>query len=362
MLSPPSRGLSRGPAARRLARVAVAGPRRRRDARAAAVRRSAARPRLPGLRRQAVRGGGHPLRERLLRGAQPGRAPERHPRPPRDGPACSRRNARGHRQAQVRERRGARQAGRRDPRRCPARGLRGPRHVARGVQCRGRRQGGPGREGHATSASSSTPASTSWPSAGPDDRSTKVSVDATAGGSQELSLTPPPPPQEARRASTAPGPHSPPSTKPFGPAVFFVGLGLTAVGAGLTVWSGIDTQNNPGPNAVKADCVGQGTSCPQYQQGLSSQLRTNVLIAATGGLGLVTAVVGIFFTQWSHPDAVRERRRGRSSDARHRPGASSPAGNLRARRPCCTGRYEACDVLRRAVYATGMRRPRATPR
>ena len=52
----------------------------------------------------------------------------------------------------------------------------------------------------------------------------------------------------------------------------------------MTIWSGIDTQNNPGTAAVKADCVGQGTSCPQYQQGLSSQLRTNVLIAATGGV------------------------------------------------------------------------------
>lgn len=137
-----------------------------------------------------------------------------------------------------------------------------------------------------------------------DERSTKVSVDATAGGAQELSLTPPPPSKKPDLPTTPP--ESTPSSKPFGPAVFFIGLGLTAAGAGVTVWSGIDTQNNPGPNAVKADCVGQGTSCPQYQQGLSSQLRTNVLIAATGGVGLVTAVVGIFFTQWSHPDTQAE--------------------------------------------------------
>ena len=137
-----------------------------------------------------------------------------------------------------------------------------------------------------------------------EDRSTKVSVDATAGGTQELSLTPPPPPKKPDLPTTPP--ESTASSKPFGPAVFFIGLGLTAAGAGVTVWSGIDTQNNPGPNAVKADCVGQGTSCPQYQTGLSSQLRTNVLIAATGGVGLITAVVGIFFTQWSHPDAPAE--------------------------------------------------------
>jgi hypothetical protein len=135
-----------------------------------------------------------------------------------------------------------------------------------------------------------------------EDRSTKVTVDATAGGTRELTLAPPPAPPKKPDIGSTPG-ATPASTRPFGPAVFFVGVGLTAVGAGVTVWSGLDTQNNPGPNAVKADCVGQGTSCPQYQQGLSSQLRTNVLLAASGGVGLVTAVVGIFFTQWSSPDA-----------------------------------------------------------
>ncbi len=139
-----------------------------------------------------------------------------------------------------------------------------------------------------------------------DDRSLEVSVDATAGGSRELALTPPKP---AVRAVPSPGSVgagptpspavSPTSSKPFGPAVFVVGAGLTAALGGVTVWSGIDTQNNPGRNAVKSDCVGQGTSCPQYQQGLSAQTRTNVLLATTGAIGLVTAVIGVFFTQWS---------------------------------------------------------------
>ncbi len=160
-----------------------------------------------------------------------------------------------------------------------------------------------------------------------EERSTKVSVDATAGASQDLTLTPPPPPPPSANArkvdsvfTSGAAPESS-SSKPFGPAVFFVGLGLTAVGAGVTVWSGIDTQNNPGTSAVKADCVGQGTSCPQYQQGLSSQLRTNVLIAATGGVGLITAVVGIFFTQWSHPDAL-------PGDAEHTPAAAGAGLHL----------------------------------
>lgn len=133
-----------------------------------------------------------------------------------------------------------------------------------------------------------------------DDRTKHVPIDATAGGSQALNLVPPPIPPKP--VATPGGVEAPiPSHRPFGPVVFIVGAGLTAIGTGLTIWSGIDTENHPGTAAVKADCVGQGTSCPEYQQGLSSQLRTNILIAATGGLAAVTAVVGIFFTQWSHP-------------------------------------------------------------
>lgn len=134
-----------------------------------------------------------------------------------------------------------------------------------------------------------------------DDRTKHVAIDASAGAAQNLSLTPPPIPPKSATHTPGGAEEPPPSSKPFGPVVFFIGAGLTAVGGGLTIWSGIDTMNHPGTAAVKADCVGQGTSCPEYQQGLSSQLRTNILIAATGGLAAVTAVVGIFFTQWSHP-------------------------------------------------------------
>jgi hypothetical protein len=41
--------------------------------------------------------------------------------------------------------------------------------------------------------------------------------------------------------------------------------------------------------------------CPAYQEGLSAQLRTNIALGVTGGMALATAVVGIFFTQWSAP-------------------------------------------------------------
>jgi hypothetical protein len=138
-----------------------------------------------------------------------------------------------------------------------------------------------------------------------DDRTKRVPIVATAGGSQSLALEAPPIPPKpiVPPPSAAEGPA--PSSKPLGPVVFLTGAVLTAAGAGVTIGSGIDTQNHPGTAAVKADCVGQGASCPQYQQGLDAQRRTNILLAATGGVAAVTVVVGVFFTQWSHADHPR---------------------------------------------------------
>lgn len=144
----------------------------------------------------------------------------------------------------------------------------------------------------------------SWPG----DRSKEVKIDGKPGTREDVSLTAPPmpekPPENPPVAQTPPvtgPPPPPPSTKPFGPAVFGVMFGLTAVAGGVLIWSGVDTLNNPGADAVRTQCVGLGESCPAYKTGLASQLRTNVLIGVTGGLGLLTGVVGLFLTQWSSP-------------------------------------------------------------
>ena len=83
------------------------------------------------------------------------------------------------------------------------------------------------------------------------------------------------------------------------PWVFAVGAIATAGLGGVTIWSGIDTLDNPGTEAVKEACVGQGTECPEYQAGRSKQLRTNILIGATAGTALLTGIIGIFVTEWS---------------------------------------------------------------
>lgn len=85
------------------------------------------------------------------------------------------------------------------------------------------------------------------------------------------------------------------------PVVFIVGAGLTAVAGGITIWSGLDTQNNPGADKVRSTCqAGNTEECQSlYQKGVDSQHRTNILLGVTAGVGVATAVIGAFFTDWS---------------------------------------------------------------
>lgn len=156
-------------------------------------------------------------------------------------------------------------------------------------------------------------------------------IDAKEGGSSEVRFEPPDPvaPPSAPFAVLGPKPSSSPrEEKPTAapeerpraapprakdepapeeaaprrgglpPFVFIGGAIVTAALGGVTIWSAVDTQTNPGPDAVRAQCAGQGEACPAYQDGLAQQLRTNVLIGATAGTAALTLVVGVFFTDW----------------------------------------------------------------
>lgn len=132
-----------------------------------------------------------------------------------------------------------------------------------------------------------------------DQRSAAAEVTATAAGVGELSfelpaLPPaPPPPPPVMKPSPTPVRH-----QGLSPLVFWVGAGLTVVGAGAITWSGLDTLAHPGKSAVRSCDPEQGADCPAYQQGLANQRRTNILIGATAGVGVVTAVIGALFTDW----------------------------------------------------------------
>jgi hypothetical protein len=82
------------------------------------------------------------------------------------------------------------------------------------------------------------------------------------------------------------------SKKPLTPVVIVVGAALTAVAGGLSVASGLDTiaKRNAFPGDPTQD---------HLDAAFASQTRTNVLIGTTVGLGVVTAVLAVFFTDWS---------------------------------------------------------------
>ncbi len=153
------------------------------------------------------------------------------------------------------------------------------------------------------------------------DRTETKQATAEVGGSSELTFTQPPEPlkeededededEDEPRAAAPPatpvdtGPTEPPSG--WHPAVFWVGLVATAGIGGATIWSGVDTKNNPGKARVRAECIDdQGrpvftppTDCPAYRDGKDAEARTNILIGATAGVGALTVLVGAFLTNW----------------------------------------------------------------
>src|SRR6185312_15985115 len=84
----------------------------------------------------------------------------------------------------------------------------------------------------------------SWPG----DRSKTIAIEGGAGSVKDLTLKAP---EEKVAAAAAPASASAPgsasaSVKPLSPVVFGIGAGLTAIGIGATIVSGIAAQNDPG--------------------------------------------------------------------------------------------------------------------
>jgi len=130
-------------------------------------------------------------------------------------------------------------------------------------------------------------------------------VDAKKGGRETLTFEAPaavattPPVPTTTENPPPPPPKQAESHKPLSPVVFFIAAGVTVAAGGATVWSGIDTNNNPGVDEVRRQCAGKDDTCQAYADGRSAQLRTNVLIGVTAGVAVATAVIGLFLTDWS---------------------------------------------------------------
>ncbi len=133
-------------------------------------------------------------------------------------------------------------------------------------------------------------------------------VEATTGasGTVEFSLAtsdapvpevaPAPPPPEPENADADRGTQK--EHHGLSPIVFWAGVGATGVAGIVTIWSGVDTINNPGADKVKAECAAGDENCKYYKDGRAAQARTNVLIGVTSALGVATAAVGLFAIDW----------------------------------------------------------------
>jgi hypothetical protein len=139
-----------------------------------------------------------------------------------------------------------------------------------------------------------------------DERTLSQNVTGAAGESSSLTFTAPPVPKKETPLGASAGATGqdlgagPSPLRVLNPLYFYIGAGATAVLGGVTIWSGIDTVNNPGKDKVRDACQRGLTSCDSlYNQGKSAELRTNLLIGATSLVGAATAVVGIFFTDWN---------------------------------------------------------------
>lgn len=85
----------------------------------------------------------------------------------------------------------------------------------------------------------------------------------------------------------------------WSPAVFWTGVGVTAAGIGATTFLGIRALNEPGKDAVRAECQTSREDCALYKQGLENQTMANIGLGATAAVGVFTIITGIWFTDWS---------------------------------------------------------------
>lgn len=119
-------------------------------------------------------------------------------------------------------------------------------------------------------------------------------VRVAAGELVSVTLAPEP------KAAPVVGPPPPPviARKPLSPIVPIIGGVLMAAAGGLAIASGLDTRSK------RDDFLDDRTQL-RLDDAFSSQTRTNVLIGTTAGLGLISGVIAVFFTDWSSSSSER---------------------------------------------------------
>jgi hypothetical protein len=111
----------------------------------------------------------------------------------------------------------------------------------------------------------------------------------------------PPAPEPAIVTVTAPAPAPSgiaPTPSGIAPTWFFVGVGVTALVGGASIASGVDTANKH--EAFAAD----RSNTQLASDGRFADQRTTALVVATGGVAVVTGIVGLLLVRWGADSRV----------------------------------------------------------
>jgi hypothetical protein len=87
--------------------------------------------------------------------------------------------------------------------------------------------------------------------------------------------------------------------RPLAPTWFYVGVGSTALLTGLTIWSGVNTNSAYDDYEHDLPRLSQAAADARVKDGHSRELRTNLLLAGSLVCGAGSAVLGIWFVDFS---------------------------------------------------------------
>jgi hypothetical protein len=119
------------------------------------------------------------------------------------------------------------------------------------------------------------------------ERSRRIDVVVVPDTTPQPAKPPPPPPP--------PPPVPPPPRRPLPIGWFYAGLGATAVVTGVTVWSGLDTNQALSDYENDLPKLSQREADERVSDGHSRELRTNLLLAGSLACAAGSAVLGIWF-------------------------------------------------------------------
>ena len=126
----------------------------------------------------------------------------------------------------------------------------------------------------------------------------RQSPQVEAGDAVSVALLAPSAPPPKVMPALAPPPPSIAPSRGWSPAIVAFGGAVTAITTGLAIWSGFDTIH-------QRDVFDGARTQDNLDSGHAKQTRTNILIVASAGVGVLTAACAIFLVDWHAPSSEK---------------------------------------------------------